>query len=229
MTPPPSPCGRGRGRGGRTDRPTPISIGRAALLLLPLLAACAATPVLPPCPPDPPGPVAWITDYGWHTEIAIPAAQATGNLAALRAPAPWARTLSFGFGKRSFFILDDPGLLDLLEGAVPGPAALRMTALQTAAHAGQTIELALTPAQADALSDRIWRTVAAPGLPFRTDPAHAYTFYDASRDYSLAYTCNAWTADTLAQSGLPIDAQPLRATATMRAVARLPGACTPRF
>ena len=200
----------------------------SALLTLPLLAACATAPILPDCPPDPPAHIAWITNYGWHTEIVIPAAQATGPLAVLRSPAPWAQTLSFGFGKRTFFTLEEPGLADFVDGAIPGPAALRLTTLRTAAHAGQTIQLPLTPAQAEALSDGLWRSLATP-TPFLVDPAHAYTFYDATRGYSLAYTCNAWTADTLAHAGLPIAEQPLRASSTMRAAARLPGACTPRF
>ncbi len=202
-----------------------------SLLLIPLLAACAATPpILPPCPPEPPEAVAWITDYGWHTEIVIPAAQATGPLVALRSPAPWAKTLSFGFGKRSFFTLDDPGPLDFVEGAIPGPAAIRLTTLRTPAHGGQTIQLPLTPPQAEALNASLFNSLE-PGTPtaFRTDPIHAYQFYPAARGYSLAYTCNAWTADTLAQAGLPIQARPIRASITMQAAATLPGACSPRF
>jgi len=109
--------------------------------LIPLLAvalAGCATPVLPVCSPPvsplvsllaSPGTEAWVANYGWHTEIILPASVLTGGLAPLRTPG--AVALSFGFGKTDFITVASPGVTDFALGTIPGPAIVRVLTLRT--------------------------------------------------------------------------------------------------
>ena len=94
---------------------------RVEALTAALLLTSCSPPTLPICDAAPPQLQAWIADYGFHTEIVIPAAQLNGGLAPFRTLFPAARTISFGFGKADFFTLRDPGLLDFAAGIVPRP------------------------------------------------------------------------------------------------------------
>ncbi len=203
---------------------------RATLLLL-LPAACAA-PSFPPCAAPPGGPVAWVIDQGWHTEVAIPAAQATGPLAAFRDVFPGAAALSFGFGKRTFFTAKTETLSEYLLGPFPGPGAVQVTGLGAfppQAYASPVVTLALPDGGAERLAAFLWESVAPArdGGPRLIAEGHfpGSAFYAAARGYALGYTCNTWTADALGHAGLPVATDVSLAGATMRAVARVTGAC----
>ena len=194
-----------------------------------LAAGCAAAP--PPCGPAPPGLVVWVVDYGWHTEVVVPAAQVWPPLGLFRTLFPTASTLSFGFGKQSFMTLAHPGFTDLLAGTVPGPATVRVIPLPADPadlYASPVIRVPLTAAEWASLSAFLWRSFAhAPDgslIPVAAeDPAGR--FFAAAAGYSLAYTCNAWTIDALHQSGLPVGGFVVRSSGAMGKVGAITGAC----
>ena len=199
-----------------------------------LLTACGA-PTLPPCDVAPPPLQAWIVDYGFHTEIVIPATQLEGGLAPFRTLFPAARTVSFGFGKASFFTLRDPGLLDFATGIVPGRADIRVIPLPDEPQNLYTTlvaRLPLTPAEWSQLQGFITasfaRTPAGSPIPAPGDDGTGGRFFAAAAGYSLAYTCNTWTVDALSHAGLSVDTGALLSGSAMRQVAHVTGACAPR-
>jgi hypothetical protein len=179
-------------------------------------------------------PVVWLIDYGWHTEIIVPADQVTGPLAPVRAMFPSARTLSFGFGKQSFMTLANPGVFDLLAGTIPGAATLRVIPLPTDPaqyYRSPITQITLTPAEWAALSDFLWRSFAhAPDgtlIPVPAEPGTGGQYFAATHGYSLAYTCNTWSIDSLSHAGLPTSGSVVFSGSAMRQAALLQGACRP--
>jgi hypothetical protein len=177
-------------------------------------------------------PLVWIVDYGWHTELVMPADQATGELDLFRRMFPQARALSFGFGKTSFMTRADPGFGDFLVGAIPGDGTVRVIPLN--ADPGQiytspVTQVALSPAEWDALAGFLWRSFRhGPGgnpIPIVANDHTGGRFFQAAPGYSLAYTCNAWTVDALKQAGLPVAGHVVLASGAMAEVAQLRGAC----
>lgn len=139
------------------SRWTPIRQARPAraparLCLLALLAGCAAAPgPAPSCDPLPPDTLPlYLVDRGWHTEIGIPAADLTGPLAYFRQVFPGARTILFGYGKKTFFTAPTSSPEEYLIGPFPGPAVIQVFALTVAppqAYApGTVVTLPLPPA-----------------------------------------------------------------------------------
>ncbi len=177
-----------------------------------------------------------MVDYGWHTEIVVPTAPIEGPLAGIAALFPGARTLSFGFGKRSFMTLNDPGVLAFVAGAVPGVATVRVIGLVDEpgrVYPGRVIEVPLQPQAWSRLetflSDAIVRGPGGAPVPVATEPGYAAPgrFFAATQGYSLAYTCNAWSGDSLHAAGLPVPGDVVFAGGAMRAAAAVQGACTP--
>ena len=196
------------------------------------MSGCAA-PVLPLCGLDPPGAVAWVVDHGWHTEIAIPAGQATGPLAVFRTMFPGAQTLSFGFGKRDFMTRADIGLSDLAAGVIPGAGTVRVSVQADPAQPrpAPTIQVPLTAGEWAALSGFLWASAAQPGgnlAPVAAEPGVVGRFFASMSGYSLAYTCNAWTVDGLRQAGFEVGGPVVFPGGAMREAASIPGACAAR-
>lgn len=199
-----------------------------------LLSSCGV-PAFPACDPAAPRLEAWIVDYGFHTEIVIPAIQIEDTLAPFRSLFPAARTISFGFGKASFFTLRDPGFLDYASGIIPGPAYMRVIPLRDEPQNLYTSPLAripLTPAEWSQLERLIAasfaRTPAGTPIPVAGNDGTGGRFFAASSGYSLAYTCNTWTVDALHHSGLHVETGAILAGTAMRQVAHINGACAPR-
>ena len=192
------------------------------------VASCAL-PVLRPCD-DPADVIAWVADYGWHTEIIVPVTALTGPLAGFRTAGMTA--LSFGFGKLDFITVPSPGLGDFVAGAVPGRASVRLQTLHVppARSTGSpVVRVPLNPASLAALQGFLSAAIArAPdGSPVvAAPPPDADTrFYAATSGYSLAYTCNSWAADGLRQAGLPMDFGIVSAGGVMAGIARIRGSC----
>ena len=199
-----------------------------------LLTSCGG-PTLPICIEPPPGLLAWVVDYGFHTEIVVPAAQLDGALASVRTLFPAARTLSFGFGKASFFTLRDPRVLDYVAGTIPGPADIRVIPLRD-----EPQNLYTTPITRILLAAGEWsqlqgfiaasfaRTASGTLISAYGDDGTGGRFFAAASGYSLVYTCNAWTVDALHHAGLRVETGALFSGTAMRQVAHVIGACTPR-
>ena len=185
--------------------------------------------MLPPCGPASPELVAWVVDHGWHTEIAIPAVQATGPLAVFRTMFPDAQTLSFGFGKRDFMTRAEVGSADFLAGLVPGAGTVRVSVQADPAQvrATPTVQVALSTAEWAALSAFLWASVAQPGglVPVVPEPGVVGQFLASVAGYSLAYTCNTWTVDALRRAGFEVGGSVMFSGGAMREAASVPGAC----
>ncbi|MBY0337960.1 MAG: DUF2459 domain-containing protein [Acetobacteraceae bacterium] len=201
---------------------------RLALLPVLLLPACAATLPERDCGPAE-GPVAWVTEREWHTEIGL-----TPERAPPAFRVPGAASVAFGFGKRDFMLTGGP--LQWIAGPLPGPAVIQVTALRldpaAAMPEGRTIRLPLTEAGAAGLA-RFIAGSFRPGPDGEAAPPIAWVrgsaFHDAARPYTLAYTCNSWTADALRAAGLPVRPEGVVLTGgVMRQAAAVPGACRAR-
>ncbi len=196
-------------------------------LLLPGCASLAPMPLPAACGPDA-APSVLVIRRGWHTEIALPAQALDGPLAPVRALHPHAAHFLFGFGKRSWMVAQmekDP--LALLAGPFPGEGVV------------QVIPLFREPEAIAALEDRV-RVPLPPGGLARLEAALAASFasfapiarpagndfFLAAMGYSLAYTCNTWTAEMLRRAGVPIrEAGVVLTDGVMRQARAVPGAC----
>lgn len=184
--------------------------GRWAGVLF-LLSGCAASPSS--CKPlaGEAGTVTVIS-RGWHTAIGIPASALRGPLARFRGVYPGARTVMFGYGKRTFLTARADQWNEYLIGPFPGPAVIETAGLSTDPQAAygpeDSIALAVSPEGMDALSALIWNDLAedASGAPQLVAPGAfpGSLLYAAASTYSFANTCNAWAARALRAAGLPI-------------------------
>lgn len=200
------------------------------LLAAPLLPGCASLSPAPApalCRPNA-APSVLVIRRAWHTEIALPAAALAGPLAPIRAQNPAATHFLFGFGKRSWMVAQtEKDVVALLAGPFPGEGVV------------QVIPLFREPEGIVALEDRVRVPLPPDGLA-RLEAALAASFasfepiarpagndfFLASRGYTLAYTCNTWTADMLAMAGVPITAAGVVLTdGVMRQARGVPGAC----
>jgi hypothetical protein len=199
---------------------SPEATRRGLVLGALALPACASLPEPPACTMAG-GPALWLLDAGWHTEIGLPPAALPAEIAA---PFAQAALLFMGFGKRDFMMAEAPGLAEWLAGPIPGPAAMQVTAWP--GPPSRALRLPLAPEALPALAAAL-ATSFTPG-PVLIESRSNRRFYAAARGYSLAYTCNSWTAEMLAAAGLPIRAEGVvLAGGVMAQAARLPGACRP--
>lgn len=157
------------------------------------------------------GSVSLLTE-GWHTDIALPAAEAAGPLGRFRRLFPGARMLIFGYGKRTFMIAPAHTIGEWIIGPFPGPAAIEVSAISadaaTAYGAGHVQTLALPPGGAARLSAFLWHALATDvaGNPLYIAQGNwpGSLFYEARSRYGLLHTCNTWSAEALAAAGLPV-------------------------
>ena len=206
------------------------------MLLVGVLAGCAAgcagAPLEACGPVDGPadGPVAWVANYGWHTEILLPATALTGPLAVFGGPGVTAS--SFGFGKLDFMTVPSPGIADFLAGTIPGQATVRVVALHVPpprSTGSPMARLPLTQADLATLQKFVSGAIARgpDGRPVvaASPPDSDTRFYSAVPGYSLAYTCNSWVADGLEQAEQPMSFGIVFASGVMASVGRISGAC----
>lgn len=189
-----------------------------ALLALGVLGGCAV-PQPRGCAATAPGDVLWVTGPGWHTEIWLRAADLRGPLARLPPLFPGAAALGFGFGKRSFMLAQAGAVEELLLGPVPGAGVVQVKALSVLppeAWPGQAIALALPAGGLDRLQGFLADSIAeGESLALRGS-----FFLPAARDYSLAYTCNTWTAEALREAGVPVSPTGILFAFQLRALAQ---------
>ena len=177
---------------------------RGFLLGAAALAGCATAPLpLMDCAAAPGGPRIWLAERAWHTEIGVPTTALQGPLAQFAPRFRDASVLMFGFGKRHFMLATPPSLGDYLVGPLPGAAAMEISGM-TAPPLEDAMILALgvSPEGIARLCAAIWASFL-PG-PVLIEARPRSLFYEASRGYSLAYTCNTWAAEMLAIAGLPV-------------------------
>jgi hypothetical protein len=132
----------------------------------------------------------------------------------LRSAAPEAPYFVFGWGQRSYYMARNPGLSDLVEAAIPGPAVMLVIPLNVPLgefFAGSSIFAVPTSQEGfERLSRFLWDYLEkdAQLVPRRVGggPYAGSTFYGSTGTYSLGNTCNTWTAEALHVSGLPVSA-----------------------
>ena len=191
----------------------------ALALLLLAVAGCAGQQPASPAPlaalpqtrPGKAETVSLLT-HGWHTDIAVPARELSGPLTRFESLFPGARSLVFGYGKRTFMIAPVHSLGEWLIGPFPGPAALEVSAINTTPATAygprHTITLPLPPGGAARLSAYLWRAFAKnkAGHPIYIAQGNfpGSLFFEAEQRYGLLHTCNTWSAEALAAAGLPV-------------------------
>ena len=189
------------------------------LAMLTVLAGCAGDPpppgmptvALAPAPHGEAGTVALLT-HGWHTDIAVPVGEISGPLTMFVRRFPGAKNIVFGYGKRSFMVSREHTAGDWLDGPFPGRGAVEVSAIAAdpaaAYGARHTMTIDLPPGGAARLSAFIWQSLAkdAAGRPVEVAPggfkgSHVFA---ATSGYDLSHTCNTWSAQALAFTGLGI-------------------------
>ncbi|MEJ1976695.1 MAG: hypothetical protein WDN49_11875 [Acetobacteraceae bacterium] len=109
-----------------------MKFGQIAAPLAALATAACSTSMAPcPLPLAGDAPV-YVVSRGWHVDVGIPADQLDGPLAVYRDVFPGARTVMFGFGKKTFITAPADTISEYLLGPVPGPAVIQVTALSVA-------------------------------------------------------------------------------------------------
>lgn len=173
--------------------------GAAAVVVAALVSACAQQlSVRPPAAGD---AVIHVLDLGWHTDLAVPAADAPVTVT------QGARSVVIGFGARTWYMAAVPGSWDGVQAVLGGPGVVLVRPLfaEAAALFGseRVATLHVSPEAMGALRAFLRRTV----LPARLadGPHPGSTFYDTELRYGLAYTCNTWTVDALRAAGLPVN------------------------
>ncbi len=181
------------------------------LLALLLLGGCAANPS-PDLPPI--RAVSWVAlaDRGWHTDLCVPAAEATGVFAAAASGFPGASVLCVGFGERGYLLARGADPFDAVAAIFPSRAALLLTALRAPPEAAfgrrHVVRLGIGRAGVAGLRAFLDRAFArAPdGAParLRAGPYPGSAFYAATGTYDLFSTCNTWSARGLRAAGVPV-------------------------
>ncbi len=188
------------------------------------LAGCAA--ILPPaaCGPTESGSAVWLVDRGWHTELLVPTIAIAGPLSAATSRFTGTPFIAFGFGKRDWITAEEQDLATILTGPIPGPGVVEVTGWP-GLPAG-AIRLPLDAAGLAGMLRFLTLSLADPAAPPVVMSRYGQHFHDASRSYSLAYTCNTWVAEALAAGGLAVrPAGVVRTRGVLRQAAALPRAC----
>jgi hypothetical protein len=94
---------------------------------------------------------------------------------------------------------------------LPGPGAVLLTGLSAtpaeAFGAGNVQPLRVSRAGFARLQAFLWRSLVPEGeaaRPLAEGPYPGSRFYASGVTYAGFYTCNTWTAEALAQAGLPV-------------------------
>jgi uncharacterized protein (TIGR02117 family) len=179
------------------------------------LAGCASTPVEPYVGTAPTHRTLYVIASGWHTEIGIRTDVLSASLAELVAAVPSTRYIVFGWGQRTYYMTPDPGIGALLGAALPSPSvvlAIPLSEPPTAVFTTGSDVFALPVSQngLDRLAQFIRDSIKQNprGRPDRLGdgPYPGSTFYASTETYSVARTCNTWTAEALRVAGLPVRA-----------------------
>ena len=153
----------------------------------------------------------FVIKRSWHTDIGFDAADLHPPLASLRSALPDAHYLLFGFGDKHY-LTGHAGGMGRLSGAVwPGEGLVLLTGLEARPEAAfgakGVVRLTVSAAQAQALEDFVWRTLATQhgaAELLASGPYEGSLYYASAVRYSGLHTCNTWTAEGLRAAGLPV-------------------------
>ncbi|OAN49214.1 hypothetical protein A6A04_03625 [Paramagnetospirillum marisnigri] len=168
-----------------------------------------------------------VSSNGWHTGLVIARADIpSGMLPELEAFGPEVKWFEIGWGSAEYYPVRDPGVLDTLRAISGSAAVLHVAGLDIpAADRFPSMELAplsLTATQFVRLISRLDATMDRKGGGLAVSRAGLYDFslfFPAKGRFTLGHTCNAWTAEVLAEAGAPVSADGVqRAEELMRQI-----------
>ena len=185
-------------------------------LILLVLGACAAPQPNPVDPRnDEPRMAVYLVAHEKHSGIAVRRTDIPAGLWPEIRDFPQADYLEVGWGDRDYYYGRNQSMWDALRAAFGSnnPSALHVAGvrgpLQRNFPASEIIEVRVSRDGFDRLVryiqneyDRAGAPVAAPLGPGLYGDSR---FYPARRPFSLARTCNVWTAQGLREAGLPIE------------------------
>jgi hypothetical protein len=171
-----------------------------------------------------------VVERGWHSDVCLRGEDAGPVLRRLANGYEAVRWLCLGFGDRSYVVRRDHSLATMAAALFPGQGVILMTALRATPAEGfgadHAVSLAISQSGLDTLRAALDDAVetSPDGTPVLLDhgPYEGSRYYSATATYSLAYTCNTWTADMLRRAGLPVGAAHCSSTTSWRRRARLP-------
>ncbi|HYZ32147.1 MAG TPA: DUF2459 domain-containing protein [Crenalkalicoccus sp.] len=127
-------------------------------------------------------------------------------------PGGAATWLLFGFGERGYWTSPDRTWLDAALALIPGRGAILVTGLRAppAAAFAEVTDFRISASGLERLRGFLARSLGrdAAGAPQRIadGPYPGSLFFAATPTYSLAYTCNTWTAEGLQVAGTGVPA-----------------------
>jgi uncharacterized protein (TIGR02117 family) len=153
--------------------------------------------------------VVYVVRRGWHSGLAVAAADWPQQDSPLLAAFADARYLEFGWGDAAFYQADEPTLGMTLAAVLwPSPTVVEVVPLQAAPPAGaddyESVALHVTNAELRAIAASLDASFAQPisatGKTYRT-AGGAARFYHARGEFHLFRMCNRWTLELLRQAG----------------------------
>jgi uncharacterized protein (TIGR02117 family) len=153
-----------------------------------------------------------VVRHRWHTGIVLPAEEVTPSLGFLRERFSGARYLEIGWGDGEFYRKPDSTWLIMRALFWPTDTVLHVVGLERPPEEyphGGLLRLSLArndlrrlqeSLAADFSRDNGGVVVVEPGLYGDS------TFFEARGTFWFAYTCNTWTAERLADAGVPLRA-----------------------
>lgn len=157
----------------------------------------------------------YVVDSGWHTEIGVSIDTLSTPLATLAEVTPDTRYVVFGWGQRNYYMARHPGLGDLIGAAFPSPSVVLVIPLRESPtkffmEGSEVFAIPISLDGLDRLSGFVNESIArnSQDRPDRLGdgPYPNSSFYASTETYSLAQTCNTWTAEALRVAGLPVSA-----------------------
>jgi uncharacterized protein (TIGR02117 family) len=207
------------------SRVLPRAVILALALVLALVGTGCAGPALQPAvssaaPEQSPHRI-WVVHHGYHTGIAVAAADVPPQAWPARRDFPQAQFLEVGWGDRDFYMAPAAGLRLATRALFwPTPSVLHVAAFDRPPDRHFTesgiVELALAPsgfaALVAAVRDSHQRVGTADGLdgsepwlpPLGPGLYGASRFYASHERFHPFRNCNVWVADVLARAGVPL-------------------------
>jgi uncharacterized protein (TIGR02117 family) len=156
--------------------------------------------------------VVYVVRRGWHTGVALAAADWPKHDWPLLAHFPGTRHLEFGWGDAAFYQADKPTAGMAIAAVLwPTPTVMEVVPLQSAPSPGggdfEAVALRVTDAELNAIASSIDASFAHPitptGKTYRTADGEA-RFYHARGKFHLFRMCNRWTAELLELAGCAV-------------------------
>jgi uncharacterized protein (TIGR02117 family) len=156
--------------------------------------------------------VVYVVRRGWHTGVALAAADLSQQARPLLSHFPGTRYLEFGWGDAAFYQADKPTAGMAIAAVLwPTPTVMEVVPLQTAAFPGGgdfvSVAVHVTDAELKAIASSIDASFALPisptGNTYRTAGGEA-RFYYARGKFHLFRMCNRWTAELLELAGCAV-------------------------